>query len=552
MVRGRKQSGRVSVGALFPFAAGQALTVGDDDLVTRLIRNGAIVLAALGLWTSLHYAFAAWTIDSDNADAAMVWLGWQRDGLPFVTGWTYTQDNWLLTVIALSFAAFAVLGPQPWVVLAIGWLMFAGSCAMTALIARRFVSPLAGWVLLALFLLSGMFAVGRGGDMSMALEHTSSMLGGLVALYAWLVWLERGRVWTLAAGAVVALATALSDPWTLAAFLAPMGVVAVGLIALTPRAGRLRLVVLAGTVLVVALLARTKLLGVFGFLPATSYELSGLGWIDDRFAWTATVVAQLFDIYPGVSQVRVMTTALSCAVLAWLCGHAVLALGRARASLSGPARFLAGVAVVSPAAVVAAYLLGPISEQRLELGRFFPNVYFLLPLLIALAFERARLPGVVRVVAVVCAGLMMAAGLASQPSAWLRGMPVVHSEGTDDLIAFLSAHGLHYGFGAYFGTQANAVTWLSGGAVTIRPIAFDETTGRISRRRDQTSPLWYTDGDAPGDVDRMFIAIGPGEENCFNPALCLAGVTAQFGTPDETLHDGTLDVLVYRRRIAVR
>ena len=50
----------------------------------------------------------------------------------------------------------------------------------------------------------------------------------------------------------------------------------------------------------------------------------------------------------------------------------------------------------------------------------------------------------------------------------------------------------------------------------------------------------------------MFIAIGPGEENCFNPALCLAGVTAQFGTPDETLHDGALDVLVYRRRIAVR
>jgi hypothetical protein len=520
-----------------------------------IFRSVALLLSIFGVWTSFHYSFDSFPADGDGAHAPVLWMGMHRYGAHFLTTWRYTQDNWLLTVVPINFLGMMLFGPLPVMVLGIGWLIFLLCCAMTWLITRRFVSPAASWVLLPLFLLSGNFAIGHGGYLGHAFSHGSSLLFGLFSLWAALVWLARRSVPAAFACALAMLLGSLSDPWASAALLAPMGVVAVGLTVVADDGEqRRRLVVLAAVLFGVAVLARTELLGVFGFLPGPRFSLAGRGWIDDNFAWTAQALAGLFNIYPGVSRTWVITTALSCALIAWLYGRAVLALVPARGALSLPTRFLAGVAAISPLATVAAYVIGSIHEPRLEIARLFVNVYFFVPMLIAIACTAvpARFSAPVRIVALVCAALMMVAGPLSKPSAWLRLAPVVQTEEALSLAAYLQAQGLHYGFGPFWGTQANAVSWLSGDAVRIRPVGFDPVDGHVAPRGAETSPLWYQPGDAPPGIGEMFVIVMRDEENCRDVAVCRAGVIAQFGPPARTLTREGQTIFVWSHPIEVR
>ena len=76
---------------------------------------------ALGLWVSLHYAFATWSTESDAADPYLLWEGVRQYGPRFLTSFHYAPDNWLTWPMPLLFAAFAVFGDAPPVAFAVGW-----------------------------------------------------------------------------------------------------------------------------------------------------------------------------------------------------------------------------------------------------------------------------------------------------------------------------------------------------------------------------------------------------------------------------------------------
>jgi len=80
---------------------------------------GALV-ASFGLWVAFRYVMAAWPPDPDVFVTVELWRGIQRHGLEFASSWSYTQDNWLLTVVPLSSALYQLLGPSLTLTIAIG------------------------------------------------------------------------------------------------------------------------------------------------------------------------------------------------------------------------------------------------------------------------------------------------------------------------------------------------------------------------------------------------------------------------------------------------
>ena len=523
----------------------------DRVIVPRRLPAWAVILSALlsllGLWISLQYCLAIWGTDADVADTVMLWWGVQRHGLSFLASWYYTQDNWLLSLVPLAFLQFAIVGVKPFFVVVSGWAIFVGCIALSLLIARRMAGLWACLALAPFLLLCNATVVGRLDFFGYPVTHNISLLWGLLALVVASRWVASGGLGMLAAVPVVLTLDGISDPWSKAAFLAPMLIAALlCCIAVRNAAVRIRLCALAAVVVLAGVLCQTKLFGWLGFLPKD--ELLRADWAQANANAVALVhtFGAMFSPFPGVVGPWPITDGAVCVLLGVMLAAALSALVRRWRSLDPARLFSLSVMLLSIGGVSAAFLIGVFPDLAVA-GRFFLNAYVFLPIVIcaglAVAGSEAR---VFRVCAIGLAGLVMLSGAASQPSAWLRRDLRINTKGTVALAAFLNSHGLHYGYGPYWATQSNAVSWVSGGQVLIRPVAFNPRTGRIVPLLAQTSPLWYEPPEA-GTASPSFVIVASDGENCGKVEVCVTGVTGQFGPPARTLAYQDMQVLVWDR-----
>ena len=140
--------------------------------------------SALGLWTSLHGAFASWPVDSDLADTVMLWHGVRAHGLGFLRDWVWAEDNWLFSLLPWSAALYALAGPRPALVVGTGWAVFVACAGAAAWLGWRLARRPAVWALLPVLLLASWPALGRIGWLAHPVTHTVTLLWGLLALHA--------------------------------------------------------------------------------------------------------------------------------------------------------------------------------------------------------------------------------------------------------------------------------------------------------------------------------------------------------------------------------
>ncbi len=506
---------------------------------------------ALGLWVSLHYTFAIWGAESDTATPYVLWRGVQRYGIGFLGTFHYTPDNWLLSPLPALFLAFATVSDEPWVVIAAGWAIFVACVLLVFLIVRRAAGTVPAAAAAAVLLLSNRSAIGEMGFLTYPVTHNASLLGGLVALYAVIRWLEATR-WRWLALATAALVVAgASDPWTEAAFTLPLGCAAVWRIADAGHAGRQRAAValaiaIAGTLAVI----HTRLFGLLDFVPPTSITFAsgadrvhaadmlgrlGAMWFnflpgrDAAYLWN-----------PGMAEVVANTTLLLLGAGA----AAALAVRQLGQRTAFDTLWLAGTA--SCIVTVAAFVVLD-TPKSIQTGRYFMAAYVFGVMLFAASLGRAwdSLPRAARLAAAAYSVLLPIAGLASGPGFWQTASLHMPGRGVPQFAAFLQAHGLHYGYGTYWGTQASAVGWMTRGAVVVRPVAFDPATGRVSPRYGQTSPQWYTQADVPPGQHKAFLAITPGDDGCPDIVACTSAAERQFGPPQGLLQYGDAAILVW-------
>ena len=180
-------------------------------------------------------------------------------------------------------------------------------------------------------------------------------------------------------------------------------------------------------------------------------------------------------------------------------------------------QLVCGVAILSIAGVSILFLLnqwGP--GISIYIGRFFPNLYFFGVLLVGMAVAQSweRLHVAVKTAVMAYALLLIASGLASYPRLWTGQAPIQTSNSITDFGSFLERNGLTYGYGPYWGSEALAMNWMTGGRVTIRPVAFTNNPNQVDNFHPQEFNLWYVPGDEPAGTPETFLVINDDGENC--------------------------------------
>jgi hypothetical protein len=508
----------------------------------------AALALGLGGWVSLNYVFGAWRPDPDIYVTVELWRGVRQHGLGFLSTWSYTQDNWLLSLIPFSSLAFEVLGARPWVAVGLGWFVFVLSAALTGWLAARLAGWRAGVILAGVLMFASWSAIGPAAYLGYPISHNVSMAWMLLTLILAHSAIDRGSYLAAAAAGLAVLINGVSDPWATVAVAAPLITVAAALAAAHrgSRLGRSALVLALASAL--ALLgARTQLFGLLDFLPESRFELADWRQMLVNLYLAAKALAAMFDILPGGMGAGTAGL-LNLAALALMLGTAVALNLRGFRQASPGRQLIVAAAVLSVSATAGLYLAG--QWHGTGSGRFLPNLFLLGALLIAVTAAdrwsewRPALKGIV----VVYAGLFVLAGLTSAPELWTRPAVTTRDDGPG-LTAFLQARGLRYGYGVFWGTQALVAETATKGQVVIRPVSFRDA--HIRRRPAQTSSLWYLPSDEPA-AGRRFLVIRNDGEECPSVQACAEKARRQFGAPSETLAYGDALILIWPRSIAAR
>ena len=360
---------------------------------------------------------------------------------------------------------------------------------------------------------------------------------------------ERWSAWpaAVAAGAAV-FVNAVSDPWAGAAIALPV-ILASAALAVLRRERRTAAGVLGFACLVGFILARTRLFGALGFLPASNLALADIGGMLVNLHWGYRAAVVLFNIVPGgdgLAVVRLLDVAALVLVLGWAAAASVWGLRRAPAER----QFVTVVAILSIGAVVALFLVGRWGDGP-GAARFFPNLYVFGGVLVAAQVSAGwgSLGRGASIAVIAYSALLVVSGVASRPAAWLGRETAPDGADAGGLGAYLAAHGLAYGYGPYWGTQALVMETLTKGAVTVRPVTFVDD--RVRPRAGGISTLWFTPSAEPAGR-RLFLVVRNDGEECPDPAACERNARQQFGPPVERLVYRDAVILVWDHALVGR
>lgn len=525
----------------------------------RVAYAGLALLALVGLYQSLHACFGLWKLDSDMANPVMVWQGLHEFGPVFLRTWHYTADNWLLTLFPLHFLAYAAIGPSPTFILLSGWLIFVGCVALAFLITRRVAATAPAAILAVALLFAQAKLLGWPGFLVYPATHNISLLFGLAGLWCAAGAVRGGGAWRIGAAYVLLAADAVSDPWTTPAFLLPIGIAAAALLArdwCIPGL-RLRAAGLIATAVLAWLTAATRLFHLLLFLPPMVFERADAPRMMENARLLAGVVASVVSFVPGFDPESPALVPVNLGLLLLLLARAAWLLLPRLLRMEAALAFVLLVAALSTAGTASAFLVSTI-PPGVYIARFLLNGYVFAALLVVVAEWLRWREGtrIAKLPALACAALFMAVGvLGNVPTGWTRLLPRPDLRRIPELVAFMREHGLTYGYGPYFGIQANAVTWLSGGTVRIRPILF-RPDGTIVASQAQSSPLWYRPEDVPPGQRRFFVIAARDLDQCAQIEPCVEAALRRFGPADETLDlvdapYGTAKVLVWNHPVAI-
>ena len=98
----------------------------------RLLQALYGVLILLSLVLSLKVVVGVVGVDPDSANTLALWLGVKQHGLGWLADWSFTQDNWLFSLLPVNALLFELLGPRAEIPIYVGWVVFAAPAARTA------------------------------------------------------------------------------------------------------------------------------------------------------------------------------------------------------------------------------------------------------------------------------------------------------------------------------------------------------------------------------------------------------------------------------------
>jgi hypothetical protein len=269
--------------------------------INLLIKSVFLVLVLFGLWTSLHYTFYLWGPDSDVSYSAMLWQGIHRYGLIFLKSANPTPDNWLFSLIPIFFALFSIFGVNAYVLILVGWLIYAISAILTGIIVKKVTNnSLLSFVAMVLSLFVGVYDYSASW-MVYSNTHNISMLWTLASLLITIQIFSKQakskiKIVYFVLIFIITFMAGFSDPWFNAAFNLPM-ILALLLIYFQDKEQRQNSKIVISLIVLSWFISYTRLFGILSFCPRSHFVfVSSLNEFLNHLLWYFYVLVSLFNI----------------------------------------------------------------------------------------------------------------------------------------------------------------------------------------------------------------------------------------------------------------
>lgn len=509
------------------------------------------VLGFFGLLGSLYIVMHR-PLDPDMFHSVLVWDGVRNNGINWLNDWRFTQDNWLFSLVPFQVFLVSITGNIADSILLSGWLIHILAIIVTALIARQLGAVKSVPIILVLLSLINVYGHWAG-NISYPVSHNITNLIGLVTLWLTLKWLHQPSISLVATISVLQLLAGFSDPWLLPTYTLPLilGMMVLSLPFKSNRNVSLRDVsILVATMVMVFVLVKTRIFGWFTVMPVMHFAIGGKETILGNMDYLVRNIGGLFSfIYPiwnrdqhwpetqypyaAISGFIIVASYIACTIRGLMSDRRT------------EARFILLFAAFSVGGICLAYMLSDVKASLAS--RFVINLVYLIPIVIAVVIEKAwpKFGSILRALIFLGLAGLALGGAISQLCFILYGGWPPSGKDVGELTEMLEANGLNYGYGPYHEAKTNAVTVLSQGRVAIRPVSFDQKTGRVIFFHPQTDVRWYTPNDAPPDQKYYFVYLRKDTAECPNYLLCRKALLIDFGEPQREIPFNNGSVLVW-------
>ncbi|MDD2705029.1 MAG: hypothetical protein PHU07_06835 [Acidocella sp.] len=528
---------------------------------TNYIDYLLLILIFVGGVNAFEVVFHGNNLESDTASSAMLWQGVHQYGWGFLRTWRFTTDGWQFSLLPFHFSLLYIFGAKPTVIIAFGWVIFI-ACVITTYYLTLRVSGNRRLALIVALLLSwanpGALLTAQG-SLGYPIAHNISILYCSVSLICLVHYIQSRNSLLFVFADMFMILSCISDPWADVAFLLP--VVAGSLLLLFCKGGRQYLGLLINNILVAAFIVayfRTSGFGLFDYLAAPITHVSS-DVLKRNFDFLCSGIAGYFNvnISGGVNNTLLYIGPDVFAMVFALCTFSALSLTLKRFRVLPLAEFFClMVFLLSAIGSIAAYLLLFVSVAPWS-ARYFDTAFVFAPAYVLLSFRRSAflsLP-VFKAAGILFAMLFVVSGAQASRHFWSsKGLSV---EPALSIARFLQSNNLTYGYGDYWGAEANAVSWITKGDVLVRPVRFNGVSGRVMKSPvGQVSSLWYQSVDQR-DKSRTFIVFtNHADDTCQPLEKCIDAAKQQIGVPDQILmfnaYGDDYYVLVWNRPILDR
>lgn len=524
-----------------------------------------IFLYALGLYISLKVACGIATFDPDEIQSLVLWAGIQENGWGVLTTYNYMQDSFLFSFQPIYFVEYWLFGTSqalPMVVLT-AWFVFVLIGLASGLIAFELRSKISACLLPLFFIFANSYVYQNG--YALYPSHNISVLYGLISIWLLIRLIKKsnhGFVYLIPIF-LIQLINIISDPWFELTMTIPLGLVACSFLFLNPQ--KLIKIKMQGLLVALFLSLIIKLVllqTALSFLAPLDFQLSKLKEIPENFWLAMNHLGGFFNFIPGF-EIGFWAVHLFCLLfifllLAWLLRPFIRALYRpvyercirllgfnqSKSSFKSfsldkdqELRFFLGFVFFSCCVITLFFglVLNPDFHRAPGLaqsGRYLINIFYFLPMVILIVLEKTW-PQRSRGLKYFLIIFFVLYGVAGLTSNWqfLGGTGFVLKDVWDpDFINYLKSQNLTYGYGPYFGANANTVTLLSRGSVVIRPIHLKDSGLETFSMSFQH---WYVPSDAPIGQKYFFIIVNDDGWECRhqNITLCAKKFTKIYGEP---------------------
>lgn len=513
----------------------------------RIAAFSVTLIFFIGCLVSLKVVFVLFAFDADSSHSLMLWYGVNSFGLLWLKDWLFTPDNWLFSLVPIHFLEFLIFGVRPMLVILTGWLIFALSTLVSGLIAWQLKAKRSAFLIPVMLIFVGLYAHLHG-YVSYSTSHNITNLFGLISLSLLIHWFINRRSIFLLLILFFLVAGALSDPWLIGAYNLPLVLFSL-IILLFPgyKTNRPDFIKLLFVSTISIIVVQTQFFGMLYFLPQMQFTIGSWSSINSNFVFLIKDLGGLLNIIPFHASNDFIPGLLSIIVIGALIAKSINIIFIKSTTFPEFNFFTFSLfVIISTGGIILAFVLTSVPAGN-HSARFLLNVLYLIVIVLGVSMDLywCRFSSALRFVFTSVVILFLVSGVVSNFHLWKIFSTPMNNGKVYSIIDFLRKNNLTYGYGPYWGSQANAVTAVSKSEIRIRPVMFIKTNGMMEiGTRVGSSKRWFIPEDKSPNQKEYFVFLKNDTEECSNIDLNVKGLTKQFGEPSKILryHDALIMV----------